>query len=113
MTRFALAALALLVFAAAPAQSGPRSGAAPCRQGALALIRMLDNNEDNTADYRHAYEAVTQTCGPAAGAAPTAQRRAGCRDLALKVLDIIEDGKMNSRAFAQAREEFRVSCRPR
>ena len=116
MTRIALAVLALLTFAAGAAQAqGGRSGMGPCRQGALALIRMLDDNEDNTADYRNSYEAVTQTCGPvgAARPAPPARPRGECRDLALKVLDVIEDGKMNSQAFVQARDAFKASCGPR
>ena len=78
MTRFALAALAVVIFAAEAAQAqGGRSGMGPCRQGALALIRMLDDNEDNTADYRNSYQAVTQTCGPV-GAASAAISRSRC-----------------------------------
>jgi hypothetical protein len=58
---------------------------------------------------------VVQTCGPT-GAARTpvaARERSTCRDLALKVLDTIEDGKMNTQAFVQARETFAKSCAPR
>ena len=90
-----------------------RSGVGPCRQGALALIGMLDDKRDNTADYRQAYEAVVQTCGPAgAPRTPvTAQDRGKCRDLALKVLDTIEDGKMNTPTFVQARETLRKAAR--
>ena len=116
MMRFVCCALTVLLFAgSAFAQAGKRSGVGPCRQGALALIAMLDGKEDNTADYRHAYDAVVTTCGPAApaGRAAPAQDRGACRDLALKVLDTIEVGKMNTPGFARARDAFARSCAPR
>jgi hypothetical protein len=115
--RFICVVIAVLLSAGAAFAQGAakRSGTGPCRQGALALIGMLDDKSDNTADYRHAYEAVVQTCGPAGAArTPVApQERSTCRDLALKVLDTIEDGKMNTQAFVQVRETFAKSCAPR
>jgi hypothetical protein len=97
------------------AQGGKRSGLGPCRQGALALIRMLDDNEDNAADYRHAYSAVVESCGPVAPAPAVAARKdtKTCRALALKMLDVMEDGKMNTQGFVRARNAFAQSCPPR
>ncbi len=113
-----LAAFALLA-AIGPALAQSRSGVGPCRIGAQALISMLDDKTDNSADYRHAYDAVTQSCGPASPKKPTSApaiasaERGSCRDLALKLLDIIEDGKMNTQGFVRARETFAQSCPPR
>lgn len=103
--------------AAGPALAqGKRSGAPPCRQGALALIAMLDDKDDRSAAYRHAYTAVVETCGPASkSAAPPAAggtERAACRDLALKLLDLIEENKLNTQAFARARATFAKACAP-
>jgi hypothetical protein len=115
--RFVCVVIAVLLSAGTAFAQGAakRSGMGPCRQGALALIGMLDDKRDNTADYRHAYAAVVQTCGPA-GAARTpvaARERSTCRDLALKMLDTIEGGKMRTRAFVRARAIFAKSCAPR
>jgi hypothetical protein len=117
----AAAALAVATLAAATllpalAQSGKRSGVGPCRQGALAIIAMLDGGDDKSADYRHAYAAVTQTCGPVAQGKPASspvEDRATCRDRALAMLDAIEDGKMNTQGFVRARNRFAQSCAPR
>jgi len=108
---------AIFVFAAqvaATAQPAKRSGAGPCRQAALSIMSMLDAKEDNTADYRHAYDGLTQTCGPAG--APSAQPpspREECGKLALAVLDAIEENKINTQAFVHARTRFALSCAPR
>ena len=100
--------------APATAQPAQRSGAGPCRQAALSIIGMLDAKEDNTADYRHAYEGLVQTCGPAG--MPSAQPlspREKCGKLALAVLDAIEENKINTQAFVHARTRFAMSCAPR
>ena len=108
---------AIFVFAAltsASAQQTTRSGAGPCRQAALSIISMLDAKEDNTPDYRHAYEGLTQTCGPAG--MPSAQPpspREECGKLALAVLDAIEENKINTQGFVHARTRFAMSCAPR
>lgn len=106
-----------VALAAGPALAqGKRSGAGPCRQGALALIAMLDDKDDRSAAYRHAYTAVVETCGPASKpAAPPAAvaERAACRDLALALLDLIEENKLNTQAFARARARFAKACAPR
>jgi hypothetical protein len=115
-----MAALVAAIFVIATlmpaiAQPAKRSGAGPCRQGALSLISLLDSKADNTADYRHAYDGIVQTCGPASPA-PSAQAPSGrddCGKLALALLDIIEDGKINTRGFAAARTRFALSCAPR
>ena len=97
------------------AQSGKRSGLGPCRQGTLAIMAMLDAKEDNTADYRHAYDAVVQSCSPvtAAPKAEPAPGREKCGELALAMLDAIEDGKMNTPVFMQARGRCAQACAPR
>jgi hypothetical protein len=118
---FTTAALVAAVFAWAAmlaptiAQSGKRSGLGPCRQGTLAIMAMLDAKEDNTADYRHAYDAVVQSCSPvtAAPKAEPAPGREKCGELALAMLDAIEDGKMNTPVFVQARGRFAQACAPR
>src|SRR5690349_8205212 len=100
-----MAALVAAIFVcaaqvAATAQPAQRSGAGPCRQAALSIIAALDAKEDNTADYRHAYEGLVQTCGPAG--MPSAQPpspREQCGKLALAVLDAIEENKINTQAF--------------
>ena len=116
----AMAALvaAIFMFAAltpATAQPAKRSGTGPCRQGALSLISLLDSKEDNTPDYRRAYDGVVQTCGPATGApsASPPSPREDCGKLALAVLDVIEDGKINTQGFVAARTRFALSCAPR
>src|SRR5262245_56223238 len=99
--------------ASATAQKTKRSGAGPCRQAALSIISMLDAKEDNTPDYRHAYEGLTQTCGPAG--MPSAQPpspREECGKLALAVLDAIEENKINTQGFVHARTRFAMSCGP-
>jgi hypothetical protein len=109
-----IAAAMLLVLAATPALAQQkRSGSAPCRQGALALISMLDGKDDKSADYKHAFEAVTQTCGPVAKSRDiTASPRGSCGKLALAVLDAIEEGKINTPVFVRARDQFAASCAP-
>lgn len=103
------------VLASATAQPAKRSGTLPCRQGALSIISMLDSKEDNTPDYRSAYDAIVQTCGPATGApsASAPSPRADCGKLAVAVLDLIEDGKINTQGFVAARTRFALSCAPR
>jgi hypothetical protein len=114
ITTAAFAAAVFVCAAPALAQSGKRSGLGPCRQGALAIMAMLDAKEDNTPAYRHAYGAVVQSCGPVA-AAPKAEPapREECPKLALAVLDAIEDGKMNTQAFVRVRGRFAQACAPR
>jgi hypothetical protein len=112
-----LSAAALLCAAhlVVSAQAQQRSGPGPCRQGALALIAMLDDKDDKSAAYKHAFEAVTQTCGPVAKArdvTPPASGRAACRELALAVLDVLENGKMTTPAFVRARDVFAQTCAP-
>jgi hypothetical protein len=114
-----MAALVAAIFVSASlvpatAQPAKRSGTGPCRQAALSIIAALDANEENTADYRHAYEGLTQTCGPTG--MPSAQPpspREDCGKLALAVLDAIEENKIETQAFVHARTRFAMSCAPR
>jgi hypothetical protein len=108
------ATLAIALAAGSAQAQGQRSGLGPCRQGALTLIRLIDEKADSGADYKQTFDAVTQTCGPVRTAAkPAAQDRGSCRALAQKLLDTIEDGLMNTPAFARTRETFAASCAPR
>jgi hypothetical protein len=97
-----------------PASAEQRSGVGPCRQGVLALIGMLDDGDAKSADYRHAFTAVVQTCGPVAKskAAPKPAGTAQCRKLAGRMLDEIEEGRLNGTAFVQARDTFAQGCAP-
>ena len=94
--------------------SEQRSGVGPCRQGVLALIGMLDDGDAKSADYRHAFTAVVQTCGPVvqSKAAPKPAGTAQCRKLAGQMLDEIESGRMNGKAFVQVRDTFAQGCTP-
>jgi hypothetical protein len=100
--------------ATSPASAEQRSGAGPCRQGVLALIGMLDDGDAKSADYKHAFTAVVQTCGPVAQskAAPKPAGAAQCRKLAGQMLDEIESNRMNGKAFVQARDTFAQGCAP-
>lgn len=113
----ALTAALTLAFVAAlagSAQAQQRSGSAPCRQGALALIAMLDDSDDKSADYRNAFNGVTQSCGPVSKARDiTPSPRGECRKLALAVLDAIEGGRIQTPVFVRARDQFAASCAPR
>ena len=107
------AAFMLIADGASMAQSGRRSGAGPCRQGALSVIAALDAKEDNTPAYRNAFSGIVETCGPVAHTTPAPGDRATCGDLALKLLDTIEDGKISMRDFAMTRDAFAQTCTPR
>ena len=99
---------------AGSASAEQRSGAGPCRQGVLALIGMLDDGDVKSADYRHAFSAVVETCGPVARskAAPKPAGTAQCRKLAGQMLDEIESNRLNGKAFVQARDTFSQGCAP-
>ena len=115
---FPLAATAcgLLLFAGADAQAArkePRSGVGPCRQGTLALLRYLDEKQQASGEYAHAYQ-VVDTCGPVRKPTPSkpVSDPASCRDLALKMLEEIEENRMNRRAFVTVRNDFAARCAP-
>jgi hypothetical protein len=100
---------------AQPASAEPRSGVGPCRQGVLALIGMLDDGDVKSAAYKHAFSAVVGTCGPVARskAAPKPVATAQCRKLAGRMLDEIEEGRINGKAFVAVRDTFAQGCAPR
>jgi hypothetical protein len=118
---FLAAALAAAVIVCAPlpssaARMAPRPDAKACREAANGLISFLDAKTDNTALYRDTYGVVVNTCGPMARAPKSAEPPPGrdaCHDLAAAMIDIIEDGKMNSAAFVTARDRFALACPPR
>jgi hypothetical protein len=115
-----IVAAAALLFSATLAPAAPRSthraGAGPCREAINGLVSMLDAKTDNTALYRDTYRVVVDTCGPAAPAPKPVRpppSRDSCRDLAAAMVDLIEDGKMNTPAFVKARTAFAQACAPR
>ncbi len=116
-----LAVIAAVVFACTPlASAAPkanqRTGEKPCREGMLGIVSMLDAKTDDSADYRQTYSAIVETCGPVAPAPKPKEpppSRAGCRDLAMAMVDLVEDGKMNTKAFVKARDDFALACPPR
>jgi hypothetical protein len=114
-----LSALASAALICAAASAAPRSTSpASCREAANGLISLLDDKKDDTALYRDTYAVVVDTCGPAATASrpaapPSPPDRAKCRDLAAAMVDLIEDDKMDTPAFATARNAFASACAPR
>ena len=88
------------------------------REAVNGLVSMLDAKTDNTANYRDTYAVVVDTCGPVATkakpkATPAPASRDACHDLAAAMVDLIEDGKMDTAAFVTARNEFAATCPPR
>lgn len=114
-TTAALAA-AVLVCVSLSSGAAPRASESSCREAANGLISLLDAKTDNTALYRDTYNVVVNTCGPIAQAPQPTQpprSRDACHDLAAALVDLIEDGKMNTNAFVKARGDFAAACRPR
>jgi hypothetical protein len=131
----AAAVFAWAFLASAAPKSNQRTGEKPCREGMLGIVSMLDAKTDNSDDYRHTYAAIVETCGPPSMVRKSGGRfsdkamlqqnapppkpkdpppsRAGCRDLAMAMVDLIEDGKMNTKAFVTARDDFAETCPPR
>ncbi len=111
-----VATLTCAFFAHAAPKSAQRPGEKACREAANGLVSLLDAKLDDTANYRATFAAVVETCGPAA---PPAKRKVPppnreiCHDLAAALVDIIEDGKMNTPAFVKARTSFAETCPPR
>ena len=110
--------LALMWLPAAEAATRePRSGLGPCRVGAQSLIQYLDSGEEKSGEYAHAYTMVA-TCGPArsakakAAAAQPVADRAECRDLAVKMLDELDENRMSRPSFVKLRDAFAAKCGP-
>ena len=81
----------------------------------LSLIASLDAGEQATADFKKTARDVIETCGATTvhPSAPAAIAQGECRQLALSMLDTIEDGKMSTRAFTKTKTAFARSCAPR
>jgi hypothetical protein len=114
----AAALVAAVVVCVSLAGAEPRSSEQSCRQAVNGLISLLDAKTDNTPLYRDTFTVVVDTCGPPApkadsksGATPPG--RVACRDLAAALVDLIEDGNMNTAAFAKVRGDFALACPPR
>jgi hypothetical protein len=93
-----------------------RSGDKPCRETINGLISLLDANSDNTALYRDTFAVVVNTCGlvsPAPKLEGQPPGRTACHDLAAAVVDLIEDGQLNTAAFVMTRNGFAQTCPPR
>jgi hypothetical protein len=106
---------AVILFAPHGAAGQP-ADAASCREAINGLISLLDSGKDNTALYRDTYDIVVNTCGPAAHSEKTVQSpqgRAACDGLAAAMTDLIEDDKMDTPAFADARDAFARTCAPK
>jgi hypothetical protein len=109
-------AAAMLAISVVPT-SAQRTSWQSCRQGVLAIIHYLDNSEEQSADYTDAARAVIETCGRRTRAvqpdgAVAAGRRKECRALALKMLDELEEARVNTQVFARARDSFARRCGP-
>ncbi len=107
-----------VTLASAAPKSAQRPGEKPCREAANGLVSLLDAKADGSATYRDTYAVVVNTCGPASAAPKSAPKpqppgRAACPDLAAAMVDLIEDGKMNAKAFVTARDDFALTCPPR
>ena len=117
MRQIGLMWLAALLAAtlAAPAAQAQRSGVGPCREGVLTLIAKLDAGEQSTPDFSRTARDVVETCGSTTmhPRGPAVIAQAGCRQLALDMLDTIEDGKMSTRAFTKTKTAFAKICAPR
>jgi hypothetical protein len=120
------ALLVSISLAYAAPKAAPRASEGSCRQAVNGLISLLDAKTDSNADsktdntllYRDTYAVVVNTCGPPAPNAkpePGASPPGGvaCHDLAAALVDLIEDGKMNTATFVKARGDFAVVCAPR
>jgi hypothetical protein len=114
---FSTAALsAAVVLWASHGSAASRSSPASCREAINGLISLLDSGKDNDALYRDTFDVVVNTCGPARRSSKlpqTARGRAACHDLAAAMVDLIEDDKVDSVAFIDARDTFARSCAPR
>jgi hypothetical protein len=118
------AALAAVLVCTSPVSAVPKSGERAneksCREAANGLISLLDADADNTPLYRDTFAVVVNSCGPATSTPQTMSKpptpppsRDACHDLAAALVDLIEDGKMNSPAFVTARNDFALTCPPR
>lgn len=110
------AALVITPLSSFAAKMAARSGEKPCREAINGLISLLDANSDNTALYRDTFAVVVNTCGlvsPAPKLEGQPPGRTACHDLAAAVVDLIEDGQLNTAAFVKTRNGFAQTCPPR
>lgn len=106
--------LPMLSVAAVRAQA--QTGAAgACQVSLLALVVASQADPQDNAQYRGAASAVLETCGATAGTPPAkaaaASDVAACGKLAQSMLGSIEEGKMGSPQFVEARDQFAGQCR--
>jgi len=116
-TRRALALLgcsAAWLLAADGGAYAQRGGVEPCRQGLLALIVMIDGEEQERSHYQSTAKTLVETCGPPTkqvAPAPSAGFDKGlCSKLSLAMLETVEEGKLDSPQFAEKRDEFAGKC---
>jgi hypothetical protein len=109
-------AAAVLACSSVPLGAAPRASEASCRQAVNGLISLIDAGSYDTALYRDTYAVVVKSCGPASRPAKTAApppSRDQCHALAAALVDLIEDDRMNTAAFVEARGDFAAACGPR
>ena len=97
-------------------QDGCALGREAGREAINGLISLFDANSDNTALYRDTFAVVVNTCGlvsPAPKLEGQPPGRTACHDLAAAVVDLIEDGQLNTAAFVKTRNGFAQTCPPR
>jgi hypothetical protein len=92
-----------------------RGGVDTCRLGLLALIVMIDAEEQDRSHYQSTAQTVVETCGPpaarqAAPAPPAGFDKGLCGKLSLGMIETIEEGKLDSPQFAEKRDEFAGKC---
>jgi hypothetical protein len=117
MRPLARTAAAAMIFALALVAQAAAQGSdpGPCRQGVLALILMIDAEEQDRSHYRSTAASVVEACGspPAAKASTPVPSfdKAACSRLAVTMLESIEAGKMGAPEFVAARNTFAQQCR--
>lgn len=116
--RTAIAFVCVLpMLSVAAVRTEAQTGAAgACQVSLLALVVASQADPQDNAQYRGAASAVLETCGAAAGASNPAKAAAAfdvaaCGKLAQSMLGSIEEGKMGSPPFVEARDQFAGQCR--
>lgn len=113
----AFAVVVCLPVVAQAAKQEPRSGLGACRIAAQALAGYLQRQQATSSEYAHAYRMI-ETCGLARTAKMKAvpvrpvSNRLACGDLAIKMLDELDEKRLNRPSFVAVREEFAVKCGP-
>jgi hypothetical protein len=107
--------MAALLCAMALARGAEVQGQEACRQGVLALMLMIDAEEQDRSHYRSTAASVVRSCGPPPAAKASSAQvpfdKAACGRLASAMLEAVEAAKMGSAEFVAARDGFAAQCR--